>query len=267
MMRIKLKHKADRIAFIRGGAMINAVPENASANVKISPDEAKKAAGKLALTVDIAEKDGLTEITARGKSAHASTPELGENALTALFALLSECGIEEAAAFSNYFPFGETDGKSCGIKCSDSESGAATAVLSTAQIKDGNIECMLDVRFPVCESCGGIISKLENTAKELNVTAVMQSEPHHVPSDSKFVKTLLKVYEDVTGEKGEPIAIGGGTYVHETENGVAFGAEFPGEENNMHGADEFITEKSLLLNAKIYANAIAEICGKATNNV
>lgn len=267
MMRIKLKHKADRIAFIRGGAMINAVPENASANVKISPDEAKKAAGKLALTVDIAEKDGLTEITAHGKSAHASTPELGENALTALFALLSECGIEEAAAFSNYFPFGETDGKSCGIKCSDSESGAATAVLSTAQIKDGSIECMLDVRFPVCESCSGIISKLENTAKKLNVTAVMQSEPHHVPSDSKFVKTLLKVYKDVTGEKGEPIAIGGGTYVHETENGVAFGAEFPGEENNMHGADEFITENSLLLNAKIYANAIVELCGKVTDNV
>ena len=90
----------------------------------------------------------------------------------------------------------------------------------------------------------------------------MQSEPHHVSAESGFVKTLLNVYESVTGEKGEPIAIGGGTYVHETENGVAFGAEFPGDENNMHGADEFIREESLLLNTEIYANAIIALCGK-----
>ena len=56
-------------------------------------------------------------------------------------------------------------------------------------------------------------------------------------------------------------SIGGGTYVHETENGVAFGAEFPEEDNNMHGADEFIKEESLLLNAEIYANAILMLCG------
>ena len=32
-----------------------------------------------------------------------------------------------------------------------------------------------------------------------------------------------------------PIAIGGGTYVHNLEGGVSFGAAFPGVNNNMHG--------------------------------
>lgn len=267
MMRIKLSHECSgKIVSVSGGVMINAVPETAKAAVKISAETLRKAAEKLScdVTFDITEENGVSNITAHGKSAHASTPELGTNALTALLKLLAECGADDAKAFSMLFPFGETDGNSCGIKCSDKESGAATTVLSVAEISDGRIVCTQDIRFPVCESCKGILSKLENAANSVNISVepIMQSEPHHVPSDSDFVRTLLSVYESVTGEKGEPIAIGGGTYVHETENGVAFGAEFPGDENNMHGADEFIEEESLLLNAEIYANAIIALCGK-----
>lgn len=271
MLRIKLSHKlGDKLLSISGGAMVNAVPEKASARVKIPAEELKTAVAeelKNAVTghsaeFEITTENEICEITAYGKSSHASTPELGINALTALLEVLAKCGIDEAKAFSELFPFGETDGKSCGIKCSDSESGAATTVLSMAEVKDGMLICMQDIRFPTCESCESILNKLNQKAGNVTVEPTMQSEPHCVPSDSDFVQTLLKVYEDVTGKKGEPIAIGGGTYVHETPNGVAFGAEFPGDENNMHGADEFITEESLLLNAKIYANAIAELCGK-----
>ena len=266
MMRIRLSHKCEKIVSISGGAMVNAVPEAAKAQVKITAETLRKAAEKLAPEVkfDITEENGLTNISAHGRSAHASTPELGVNALTALLELLAECDIDEAKAFAKLFPFGETDGAGCGIKCSDEVSGAVTTVLSMAEISDGKLVCTQDIRFPVCESCEGILSKLENAAKAVGVSAepIMQSEPHHVSAESGFVKTLLNVYESVTGEKGEPIAIGGGTYVHETENGVAFGAEFPGDENNMHGADEFIREESLLLNTEIYANAIIALCGK-----
>lgn len=266
MMRIKLSHSCSgKIVSISGGTMINAVPESAKAAVKIPAETLQKAAEKLSCKVkfDITEENGVSHISAHGRSAHASTPELGTNALTALLGLLAECDVEEAKAFAELFPFGETDGAGCGIKCSDKESGAATTVLSVAEITGGNIVCMQDIRFPVCESCKGILEKLEKAAKAVNigVEPVMQSEPHHVSAESEFVKTLLGVYESVTGQKGEPIAIGGGTYVHETENGIAFGAEFPEEDNNMHGADEFIKEESLLLNAEIYANAILMLCG------
>ncbi|MBR7083496.1 MAG: Xaa-His dipeptidase, partial [Clostridia bacterium] len=75
-----------------------------------------------------------------------------------------------------------------------------------------------------------------------------------------FIKTLLKTYEHVTGKKGRCIAIGGGTYVHETEGGVAFGAEFIGDDNRMHGANERMSLDLFKMNAKMYAEAIINLC-------
>ena len=71
----------------------------------------------------------------------------------------------------------------------------------------------------------------------------------------------MKTYERVTGDSGRCIAIGGGTYVHEIEGGVAFGAEFPGTDHNMHSAEEFLTVDELLKNAELMAEAIVELCG------
>ena len=80
--------------------------------------------------------------------------------------------------------------------------------------------------------------------------------PHHVPADSDFVKTLLSAYEKYSGRKGECIAIGGGTYVHNLKNGVAFGAALPETENHMHGPDEFAVVDELTMSAKIFAQVI-----------
>jgi succinyl-diaminopimelate desuccinylase len=84
--------------------------------------------------------------------------------------------------------------------------------------------------------------------------------PHHVPADSPFVQTLLRAYERYTGKKGECLYDGGGTYVHNLKNGVAFGGVMPGTENNMHGADEFMVIEELLSSVKIYAQVIIDIC-------
>ena len=104
-------------------------------------------------------------------------------------------------------------------------------------------------------------SKIEKAAVGFELHADIASLPHCVDEDSEFIQTLLSVYEKETGLEGYCKAIGGGTYVHDIEGGVAFGAEFPGEENNMHGNDEHITLESLKLNTKIIANAIYSICG------
>jgi succinyl-diaminopimelate desuccinylase len=85
--------------------------------------------------------------------------------------------------------------------------------------------------------------------------------PHHTPADSPFVKTLLGCYEEYTGNKGECIAIGGGTYVHDIPGGVAFGCSMPGFESGMHGPDERVRVADLMLSCKIFTQAIIEICG------
>ena len=77
----------------------------------------------------------------------------------------------------------------------------------------------------------------------------------------QFVKTLLKAFETYTGRKGECQAMGGGTYVHDLKNGVAFGAAMPETDNKMHGPDEFAVLDELVVSAKIFAQAIVDLCG------
>ena len=55
--------------------------------------------------------------------------------------------------------------------------------------------------------------------------------------------------------------MGGGTYVHDIENGVAFGAISRGTVTNMHGADEFMPIDDILTAAAIFAEVIIRICG------
>ena len=74
------------------------------------------------------------------------------------------------------------------------------------------------------------------------------------------MKTLLAAYERYTGRKGECQSMGGGTYVHHLKNGVAFGASMPETDNKMHGADEFAVIDELLTAAKIFAQAIVDLC-------
>ena len=74
------------------------------------------------------------------------------------------------------------------------------------------------------------------------------------------METLIRVYKEQTGdEDAKPLSIGGGTYARALGTGVAFGATFPGSVELAHQKDEYIEIEDLVLNAKIYAHAIAEL--------
>ncbi len=254
-----------------GGKIINAVPEVATATLKgVSADEISKAVAELNSEVGftITENGDVINIEAHGKSAHASTPEMGKNSVTALIELLSKLDLggdmgEKIKALSELFPYGETDGASVGIDFKDEQSGELTCLLSVLDYENGKLRGCNDIRLPVSFTVNDILNvyKPALESKGFSTHDSMGMEAHYVPSDSPFVRTLLSVYEEVTGEKGECIAIGGGTYVHNIEGGVAFGAEFMGEDNHMHSADESIKLDQLVLNTKMFALAILRICG------
>lgn len=263
-----------RILWLRAGKAANAVPGQAEACLSgVSRQEAEQAAEALPAGISVSireEQEGLL-LLADGCGAHASTPEQGKNALTGLIRLLCTLpGMEKDGLYAllkglaTLFPYGETDGGSAGLACQEPESGALTLAFSVLQCREGTLEGTADIRFPLCETLSGVTQKLSRAlaAHGLNICKTMGSEPHRVPADSPFVQTLLKVYSQQTGLPGYCKAIGGGTYVHGIPGGVAFGAMFPGEDNNMHGADEFITEENLLRNAKIIAHAVLALCGE-----
>lgn len=252
----------------RGGNIPNAVPDKAKTIMRrVTADKVRAA-----IPEDSEAKFTVTErgdnvfISCDGRAAHASTPENGVNAVTALLSLMNRLTDEPGLrGIENLFPFGETDGSSLGLKCADA-SGALTCVLSTLAIMpSGECEGTVDIRFPTCTDLQSVKSKLCGAldSHKLKYEIVMGNEPHIVSEDSEFVKQLLAVYEDVEGEKGRCIAIGGGTYVHNIEGGVAFGAERGDTDYHMHGADEFITTEELLKDAVLFAHAIIAVCGNS----
>ncbi|MBR6044607.1 MAG: M20/M25/M40 family metallo-hydrolase [Ruminococcus sp.] len=219
---------------ICGGTVINAIPDKCSA-------------------------DGVLYA---GKAAHGSRPENGENAITKFLAQYS--GDDKLLlALGKLFPHGEFNGKTAGLGFSDDLTGDMTCALTILRSGEGKLTGGIDIRFPTdrtyAEVSGIIIGKLEDAGFTIDQAEGM--EPHYVPEDSLLVQTLLGVYERVRGEKGSCISEGGITYVHNTPGGVAFGAEYPWENNNMHGADEHIPLSTFRDNFLMYAHAIMELCG------
>ncbi len=256
---------------IKAGSVVNAVPDKAEAVISgISPDRAESAVKKAAVSLEteiIPCGDGV-KIEARGVSAHGSTPEKGDNALTGLIKIILSAElpagglIDAVKAVYALFPYGEGNGEHAGLKMRDEESGALTALLSIFDARDGALTGGIDIRFPATVKLDAVKSIVNERLLPLGfeISFIHAMEGHLVPSDSDFVKTLLDCYSSVTGREGRCIAEGGATYLHTVDGGVAFGAEMPGEENNMHGANEHINIKTLIDTAKIYARAIYSLC-------
>ena len=159
-------------------------------------------------------------------------------------------------------PHGDTRGKSLDISVEDERSGALTLAFSMLNIKNNIMHGFFDCRIPVSGDGEKILKTVSKKFRNIDIEFLDDTvvKPHEVDANSPFVKTLLSIYEDYTGLKGECIAMGGGTYVHDIENGVAFGAVFPGTDTKMHGADEFVVIDELIAAAKIFAQAIVELC-------
>ena len=258
------------VVSVGGGVAFNAVPEKATAVVKGFSDreiaEAKKYLHEH-VTMTVSTDGEYKTLTVSGKAAHASTPEAGKNAVTALLRVLGALHTTDEtggffASLSKILVYGEFHGESLGIYAGDDKSGDLTFVFSMIDYENGNFTGSFDIRFPICESVATVREKLEYAIGTcgMSIGEFKGVEPHYVDENSDFIRTLLEVYTEFTGNEGRCLAIGGGTYVHGIEGGVAFGAEVLGEDNHVHGADEFVTLSQFILNAKIFAEAILRIC-------
>ncbi|MBR1842950.1 MAG: Sapep family Mn(2+)-dependent dipeptidase [Oscillospiraceae bacterium] len=264
--------KGRHVRRMQGGHVANAVAGEASCGiVGVTLDEVNAAIAAVntpgvTFEAHVCEH-GNVHISAHGVAAHASLPQDGKNALQALLKLVDALSLDETAgnralaSLARALPYGDYSGKAFGADCADA-SGALTVNLGTLQysVWDG-LKATLDCRVPVCSSANEIDKKLTSfIGSDATVELKGSAAPHEVPSDSDFVQGLLDIYSAYTGEKGEAIAIGGGTYVHDIEGGVAFGATFPGRTPRMHEPDENTPVSDLKLAAAIFAEAIVRFC-------
>lgn len=258
MIRLSFKAKYDGsiVKGLNGGTVINGVP----AECYIVTDSVLPESDN----VSIESVDGGYKVKYTGLSGHASTPELANNGITGLFEYLSKYDTSKVIhAINSMFPHGDYNGRGLGIFTEDTVSGKVTCVLSMISMQDDYICGKVDIRFPINTTKEDIIRVANDTMHShgIELEVLMAENPHHTNEDSDFIKTLLNIYAQETGNTPYCKAIGGGTYVHNIDGGVAFGAEFPDDENNMHGDDEHISLDSLILNTKMFARAIIEVCG------
>ena len=264
-----------RVLSIKGGTTPNIVPNKSEALIEgfdlSKVTEFCSEYSKLTGTKLIASQEGESiKITSSGVAAHAAVPQNGVNAQTALIKMLADMPFAESKgqsfirALSKLVPHGDCRGEALGMKYSDDVSGDLTLNFGVVEFTRTGVKGNFDSRTPHCADD----INLEAMAKEKFVNEGFSIDlsdrvySHVTPEDMPFVKTLLKVYEEATGEKGFCESMGGGTYVHGIPGGVAFGCSMPGASHNVHGPNEFFEKDQLIRCAGMFAEVILEMCAE-----
>jgi len=264
-----------RVSSLTGGFRHNVVPPESEASLLGVTDAevqpiAKEVAGRTGAAFTVTATGTGCHIRCAGKNAHAASPDDGVNAISALLEVLArldldDCGSTQAIkGMHALFPFGDTRGKALGIAQSDPESGELTLNLALMTLSETGFSAKFDVRFPICANEENCKKVCEASFAKYGIAVTGDADMttvHVVPADSPLVKTLLACYSAYTGvENPQPIAIGGGTYVHDIPGGVAYGCQFPGFDPKMHGANEQARVDQLLLSCQMFTQAIWELC-------
>lgn len=210
---------------------------------------------------NLAETGSSVKISVQGVAAHASTPELGKNAISYLLSGLAEAGSQDpfVAFYASHFGL-STDGERMGIKVSD-EYGPLTLNNGIISMKDGVIEGSVDIRFPATMNSFQVTKLMKDHLEDENgiVEITGTVEPLYYAPDTPLVKSLTDAYREVTGDMTEPMVIGGGTYAKGIDNTIAFGCAFPGNDYKIHNANEWVRIDELLKQAEIYVAGIQKL--------
>ncbi len=230
---------------IKGGTVINAVCAHAEVYPKAEFDKTLLAKHGLSF------EDG--KVISRGVAAHGSQPQLGKNALLPLFEFLKDCG-ENVGDYIDYLFKDKWE-----IAKMKNEQGYLTFSPDLAQeLKNGGTQILCDMRIPAPFTLKTVNEKL--SVAPLDITVIDHEHPPVMTDkDGKFVQTLLKAYNAITGENQTPVSMGGSTFARVFKKGCAFGPEFDGENYHMHEADERV-KKDLFINSyEIYKKAIFDL--------
>lgn len=197
-----------------------------------------------------------------GKSAHGSTPEDGENAISKLMKTLEDAGVDSSfVRFYNSCIGFRLDGSGIGADFSDESSGGLTLNAGTLTLEDGQIKLALDMRCPATIPLEEIAQSI---SKALAPYGASSRTLHFMDSvfmdkSSDLITKLNNAYYQVTGRNDKPIVMGGGTYARAMSNIVAFGPMIPGRELTEHQKNEYILKEDFLMLREIYRTALLNL--------
>ena len=207
----------------------------------------------------IEEEGNCTKLILKGKSAHASLPEEGINAVSLLATYLDGIINNKLVHFIATY-LNDYDGKGLQIN-HEGLMGKLTMNLGVVRYVKEKAEIELDLRCPHEIDLKKMADDVEELCHSYGLTLESDiHEPLYVDPNSELIQKLHKAYVEVSGDTtSAPQAIGGGTYAKSMPNCVAFGCEFKGEDNAIHGNNENIKVDSLLKSTEIFAKAIYDL--------
>lgn len=251
-----LKIKIPHVKSIEGGVATNAVNDKTT----IELDDPTALVEYLKKNDKQFEVNG-NKVTVIGKSCHGSTPQEGVNAaLISLIALGEIYNVPEIKAIGE--GLSETSGKAFNGFAHSDLLKDTTYCVGIISYKDDELKFSVNFRYPENVSYKEYVNRFDMTYGTKSVT---KGEPsRHLLFDPKspLVQTLLKAYQEESGDyKSEILTTGGGTYAKHAKNTIAFGALFPGRVSTMHEPNEYMPLEDFYLSAVIYAHAI-DLLGK-----
>ena len=204
-------------------------------------------------------------VSSPGLSAHGSLPDEGFNAGIHLMMFLNTLPlsggtvadvIDNLASSIGY----HHNGENTTLALKDGISGKLTINMGVLKIDTDNVECMLDIRYPVTFEKKDIMAKVERIfGSVFDITIAHALPAIYAPEDSPLIVKLKEAYTEITGQDAYCMAMGGATYARAFDNAVSFGPLFPGEDHVEHGPDEYIRIDTLMRCAQITANALIKL--------
>lgn len=156
---------------------------------------------------------------------------------------------------------GVEDDKGPAIACVYAMRGLLTINAGQLAVEEGEVRVYFDIRYPVTASGETVLARMRAAAAPygLRVWKRHEMRPVYMDKNSRVIRSLLAAYREQTGDMGEPLVVGGGTYARAMKNIVAFGPGRPGRASTEHEADEHLPVEELLRLREIYRAALEKL--------
>ena len=263
----------EELVDIWGGDVVNSVPDKAYAVLGgVSLEEVKEKFGGFERISVEADARGV-RVNATGTSHHCARPHGAINANDVLVKALLGSGLvggrtRDALEVISVLT-GDYDGVPLGIEAEDDVSGKLTFVLSMLRKEGDRIILQPDIRYPVKMDQEFLMKQIPVYFEKAGFEIVkLHNDPAlYIPLDNPVIQKLIEVAREQLGQPDiPPLVLDGGTYARSLPNAVSYGATVPGrvrlfgmEKGGAHQADEYGDIAHLLLNIKVYVNALLEI--------
>lgn len=142
------------------------------------------------------------------------------------------------------------------------ENMSENVLVTYKELNKENSDIILDikVKYDFSYKLKNVLDEIKfSFPNSIEVEVISNFNPVYFDKESELIKKLQIAYERVTLLDGTPVTTNGGTYAKVMPNIVPFGPSFPGQKGIAHNPDEYMDIEDIILNAKIFANAIYEL--------